>query len=164
MEFSNEERERFELIYKEMRELVGDIMYEPNSRLFAYNLQKFPHVEPHTRKRLSQLHAMSRAEFMAEVEADYVLWGDFGSVAGDYISDVDIYAVMGEERLRLQVDEHLKHIRTRQAILQHTPDVRGLVPGKDLYIWERLEATVAMTDEELRNDIEADTVLFKICV
>ena len=66
------------------------------------------------------------------------------------------------EKERASIEARYENVRARLAVLRHvSPAERlGLVPGEDLHIWKRLETLLAMTEEELMNEVEADTVIF----
>ena len=63
-----------------------------------------------------------------------------------------------EERAKL--DDNYERIRSMVDMIKGCPLSSGLVEGKELHIWKRLEQLTAMSFDDLMDEIEADYVLF----
>jgi len=118
---------------------------------------------PHIQKRLAQLVAMTRDEFMAETEADHVILGDCLKVP-EALADAWFNRYYGQEaeaetyrRVRLQYE--FDKIRERLTAIRNDPAMLTHVPHEDTYIWDRLNVWLTMSDDELRGVIEADRLL-----
>jgi len=153
MEFSEKERAIFVQRCAGIRNRLELVEMLPE----AYRL--FPGKNLHIWKRFRQLQAMSDAELMAETEADDVILGD--CLNGLYHMSEEEYLAMPsfEERMQVIFERRCERIANRLAeVVEHT-ELARLTPGEDLYVWKRLEYLSTLSEQDLRDAIEADDVL-----
>ena len=162
MEFTAEEQAKFERIFKGLRggvakhaKLRKEFDEEFKSEQITFECVFYE--KQHVKDRFDQLMAMSDEEVMQEVIADCVIYGDC-------LKDADEDFLMNYNSFQKSYDNALyKHIRMRFDAIRQNPTLLSHVPAEDLFIWDRLNQLLSRSDKEIREDIEADGLLFS-CV